>query len=66
MKQITFARDYRHHRDALTTALYRGGRSYSVAADIEQAARDAGALKEPRRARSGRSARKGSAGLAEG
>lgn len=46
MKRVTFARDYPHPIDALTAALYRAGRSYTVTPDVEEAARAAGALKE--------------------
>lgn len=65
MGRITLARDYSHKIDAVTSVRYRGGRAYTVTADIEQAARAAGALKEKARG-SRRSGRKGSADALEG
>ena len=48
MKTVTFAKDYRHPVDALTTALYVGGRSYTLSTDVIAAARKAGALRKER------------------
>ncbi|WP_169798298.1 hypothetical protein [Sphingomonas soli] len=49
MARVTFARDYSHPIDALTSVTYRGGNSYTVTPEVELAARAAGALKEKAR-----------------
>lgn len=66
MGQVTFVKDFRHQIDPLTEARYRSGSSYTVTAEVEAAARMAGALEEKPRDRPARRARKGGAGASEG
>lgn len=66
MGQVTFVKDYRHPIDPLTEARYRSGNSYTVTAEVEAAARAAGALEEKASDRPARRARKGGAGASQG
>lgn len=46
MQTVTFRRDYRDRVSALTTVVYQAGATLSVADEVAEAAREAGALKE--------------------